>query len=165
MDPSGQELVFWYQHTLKREDRLNDLLAEFNAGAVDLVPYMSSVQWGLPAEALQDYYGDFLAQDRFDGVQIALPSNRSLELLYYNDIGCGNWAITNHRRIGRLLLRCAVGPKSSLLAKMGVAAAWGGCCPRMPAVWRRWSSGWAGALWTNSSGHTRWTRPRCARRS
>ena len=31
VDPSGQELVFWYQHTLKREDRLNDLLAEFNA--------------------------------------------------------------------------------------------------------------------------------------
>ncbi len=27
VDPSGQELVFWYQHTLKREDRLNDLLA------------------------------------------------------------------------------------------------------------------------------------------
>ena len=34
VDPSGQELVFWYQHTLKREDRLNDLLAEFNAGNV-----------------------------------------------------------------------------------------------------------------------------------
>ncbi|HIG53178.1 MAG TPA: extracellular solute-binding protein [Candidatus Handelsmanbacteria bacterium] len=134
VDPSGQELVFWYQHTLKREDRLNDLLAEFNAGnvygisvrgeyaggytdiynkmvvgiqggilpalvvaynnqanayfanggAVDLAPYMSSVQWGLTAEARQDYYGDFLAQDRFDGVQVALPPNRSLELLYYN---------------------------------------------------------------------------------
>ena len=134
VDPSGQELVFWYQHTLKREDRLNDLLAEFNAGnvygisvqgeyaggykdifnkmvvgiqggilpalvvaynnqanayfanggAVDLAPYMSSVRWGLTAEALHDYYSDFLAQDRFDGVQIALPPNRSLELLYYN---------------------------------------------------------------------------------
>ncbi len=134
VDPSEQELVFWYQHTLKREDRLNDLLAEFNTGnvygisvrgeyaggytdiynkmvvgiqggilpalvvaynnqanayfanggAVDLAPYMSSVQWGLTAEARQDYYGDFLAQDRFDGVQVALPPNRSLELLYYN---------------------------------------------------------------------------------
>ena len=49
------------------------------------MPYMSSVQWGLTVEAPQDYYGDFLAQDRFDGVQIALPPNCSLELLYYND--------------------------------------------------------------------------------
>ena len=31
VDPSGQTLVFWYQHTLKREDQLNELFAEFNA--------------------------------------------------------------------------------------------------------------------------------------
>jgi multiple sugar transport system substrate-binding protein len=133
-DPTGQELVFWYQHTLKREDMLRDLLAEFNAvnahgitvrgeyaggyrdiynkmtvgmqsgmlpdlvvaynnqatayfangGAVDLAPYMGSVKWGLTVDALDDYYAAFLVQDRYGEVQVALPPNRSLELLYYN---------------------------------------------------------------------------------
>ena len=133
-DPTGQAVVFWYHHTLEREDRLNDLLAEFNAsnahgiivrgeyaggyndifnkmvvgiqggilpelvvaynnqanayfangGTVDLAPYMASGKWGLRAEDLADYYASFLAQDHFAGVQVALPPNRSLELLYYN---------------------------------------------------------------------------------
>ena len=133
-DPTGQALVFWYHHTLEREDMMNDLLAEFNAnnaygisvrgeytggyndiynkmivgiqggilpdlvvaynnqanvyfangGAVDLAPYMGSAKWGLTAAAVNDYYAAFLAQDRYGEVQVALPPNRSLELLYYN---------------------------------------------------------------------------------
>jgi ABC-type glycerol-3-phosphate transport system substrate-binding protein len=134
VDPTGQEVVFWYQHTLEREAMLHDLLAEFNAvnvhgitvrgeyaggygdiynkmvvgmqsgllpdlvvaynnqatayftngGAVDVAPYMGSAKWGLTSAELDDYYAAFLAQDRHGAVQVALPPNRSLELLYYN---------------------------------------------------------------------------------
>ena len=31
VDPAGQELIFWYQHTLAREDRLREMITEFNA--------------------------------------------------------------------------------------------------------------------------------------
>ncbi len=31
VDPAGQQLVFWYQHTLAREDGLREMMAEFNA--------------------------------------------------------------------------------------------------------------------------------------
>ena len=30
VDPSGQEVVFWHQHTREREEALNEIIAEFN---------------------------------------------------------------------------------------------------------------------------------------
>ncbi len=134
VDPSGQQITFWYQHTLKREELLKEMLAEFsrnnthgiavrgeyagnykdifnkmlvgmqggvlpdlvvaynnqaytyykNAGAIDLMPYMQSPKWGLNAEQRADYFSSFLREDNFDGVQVALTPNRSLEVMYYN---------------------------------------------------------------------------------
>jgi len=134
VDPSGQQITFWYQHTLKREELLKEMLAEFsrsnahginvsgeyaggykdifnkmlvgiqgevlpdlvvaynnqaytyykNGGAIDLMPYMESPQWGLSAAVRADYFKSFLREDNFDGVQVALTPNRSLEVMYYN---------------------------------------------------------------------------------
>jgi len=135
VDPTGQQVTFWYQHALEREDLLVELIAEFNRGntwgiqvqgeytggysdifnkmlvgmqagslpdlvvaynnqatvyfindgVVDLKPYMDSPKWGLSAEALADYYSAFVEQDNYQGVQVAFPPNRSMELLYYNE--------------------------------------------------------------------------------
>ena len=30
LDPQGQKIVFWYQHTGQREDALQELIADFN---------------------------------------------------------------------------------------------------------------------------------------
>jgi multiple sugar transport system substrate-binding protein len=134
VDPSGQQVTFWYQHTLKREELLKEMLAEYsrnnehgikvrgeyaggykdifnkmlvgiqggvlpdlvvaynnqaytyykNGGAIDLMPYMQSPKWGLAAAARGDYFASFLREDNFDGVQVALTPNRSLEVMYYN---------------------------------------------------------------------------------
>lgn len=134
VDPSGQQITFWYQHTLKREELLKEMLAEYsrsneygikvsgeyagnykdifnkmlvgmqggvlpdlvvaynnqaytyykNGGAIDLMPYMQSPKWGLDAAARGDYFASFLREDNFDGVQVALTPNRSLEVMYYN---------------------------------------------------------------------------------
>jgi multiple sugar transport system substrate-binding protein len=132
VDPAGQEIVFWYQHTRMREEAMLALIERFNSsnahgikvkgeyagnysdiynkmlvglqggslpnlvvayqnmalayheadGVVDLTPYMSSVKWGLAER--DDFIQSFLAQDNIDGVQIALPPNRSMEIIYYN---------------------------------------------------------------------------------
>ncbi len=134
VDPTGQQVTFWYQHTLQREELLKQMLAEYtatnphgievrgeyagnyrdifnkmlvgmqggvlpdlvvaynnqaytyysNGGAIDLVPYMDSPQWGLSASARADYFPSFLREDNFDGAQVALTPNRSLEVMYYN---------------------------------------------------------------------------------
>lgn len=53
-------------------------------GIVDLIPYMTSARWGLSQAAAADYVEAFLLQDRIEGRQIALPPNRSIEVLYHN---------------------------------------------------------------------------------
>ena len=53
-------------------------------GIVDLTPYMASPRWGLSPEEAADYVQAFLRQDHIGGRQIALPPNRSIEVLYYN---------------------------------------------------------------------------------
>ena len=30
VDPSGKQVTFWYQHTLKREELLKEMLAEYS---------------------------------------------------------------------------------------------------------------------------------------
>ncbi len=135
LDPSGQEVVFWFQHTRAREEALQEMIADFNAGnphgiqvrgefagsygdiynkmvvglqggslpdlvvayqnqaleyytadgIVDLTPYMSSPKWGLSPQEKTDYVQAFMLQDQIrDGVQIGLPPNRSIEVIYYN---------------------------------------------------------------------------------
>ena len=54
-------------------------------GIVDLTPYMTSPRWGLSREAAADYVQAFLRQDHIGGRQIALPPNRSIEVLYHNN--------------------------------------------------------------------------------
>ena len=70
------DLVVAYQNQAREY-----LLAD---GIVDLNPYMTSPKWGLSQEAAADYVQAFLRQDRLGGRQIALPPNRSIEVLYYN---------------------------------------------------------------------------------
>lgn len=134
LDPTGQQVVFWYQHTRERETALQEMIATYNGanpfgitvrgeyagdyndiynkmivalqsgsvpdlvvayqnqsleyfradGVIDLTPYMASPKWGLDAQAEADYVKAFLQQDCVDGKQIALPPNRSIEVLYYN---------------------------------------------------------------------------------
>ena len=135
LDPQGQEIAFWYQHTREREKALQELIADFNQsndhqisvrgeyvgrygdiynkmnvgiqsgslaaslvvayqnqalayyqadGIVDITPYISSPKWGLSPREREDYVQSFLMQDNVNGVQIGFPSNRSMELLYYN---------------------------------------------------------------------------------
>lgn len=134
LDPSGQEVVFWYQHNREREAELLALIQRFNetnphgikvrgeyagryddiynkmrvglqsgalphlvvayqnqawdyhqaGGIVDLAPYMASPKWGLSPAEVQDFVAAFLAQDRMAGMQLGLPPNRSMEVLYYN---------------------------------------------------------------------------------
>ena len=73
---SVADLVVAYQNQAREY-----LLAD---GIVDLTPYMASPKWGLTREAAADYVQAFLRQDRIGGRQIALPPNRSIEVLYYN---------------------------------------------------------------------------------
>ena len=54
-------------------------------GIVDLTAYMTSPRWGLSREAASDYVQAFLRQDHIGGRQIALPPNRSIEVLYHNN--------------------------------------------------------------------------------
>lgn len=132
VDPAGQEVVFWYQHTRVREEAMLALIDRFNQsnghgitvkgeyaggysdiynkmlvglqggslpdlvvayqnmalayheaeGIVDLTPYMGSPKWGIDDKS--DFVQSFLAQDNIDGVQIGLPPNRSMEVVYYN---------------------------------------------------------------------------------
>lgn len=134
LDPSGQEVVFWYQHNREREEELLALIKRFNetnpqgikvrgeyagryddiynkmrvglqsgalphlvvayqnqawdyyqaGGIVDLQPYMASPRWGLTQAATGDFVAAFLAQDRMAGMQLGLPPNRSMEVIYYN---------------------------------------------------------------------------------
>ena len=70
------DLVVAYQNQAREY-----LLAD---GIVDLIPYMTSPRWGLSQAAAADYVGAFLNQDRIGCRQIALPPNRSIEVLYYN---------------------------------------------------------------------------------
>ena len=73
---SVADLVVAYQNQAREY-----LLAD---GIVDLTPYMTSPRWGLSPEAAADYVQAFVRQDRIGGRQIALPPNRSIEVLYYN---------------------------------------------------------------------------------
>jgi multiple sugar transport system substrate-binding protein len=53
---------------------------------VDIKPYMDHPTWGLGADKA-DYFEGFLNQDvssQFGGMMIGFPTNRSLEVLYYN---------------------------------------------------------------------------------
>jgi len=50
---------------------------------VDLEPYISSPKWGL-GSARGDYFEPLLSQDKVDGVQVAFPPHRSMEILYCN---------------------------------------------------------------------------------
>lgn len=50
---------------------------------VNLEPYMSSPKWGL-GSARSDYFQHLLEQDEVDGVQVAFPPHRSMEILYCN---------------------------------------------------------------------------------
>lgn len=134
LEPTGQQVVFWYQHQRARAKALLEMIDEFNQtnthgitvrgeyaggygdiynkmvvglqggsvadlvvayqnqaleylladGIVDLTPYMTSPRWGLSAAARADYVSAFLGQDNIRGQQIALPPNRSIEVLYYN---------------------------------------------------------------------------------
>ncbi|MEW6752502.1 MAG: extracellular solute-binding protein [Candidatus Latescibacterota bacterium] len=134
VDPTGQKITFWHQHTEEREAALISLIERFNrtnpdgievtgeyagthdeiyqkmlmrirSGAlpgmvvayryqaqayyenkqtVDLLPYMNSPRWGLAASERDDYFGEFIAQDRIRGVQVAFLPSRSMEVLYYN---------------------------------------------------------------------------------
>lgn len=49
----------------------------------DLEPYMDSPRWGL-AQGRSDYFEQLLQQDVVDGVQVAFPPHRSMEILYCN---------------------------------------------------------------------------------
>ena len=73
---SVADLVVAYQNQAREY-----LLAD---GIVDLTPYMTSPRWGLSEAESADYVQAFLRQDRIGGRQIALPPNRSIEVLYYN---------------------------------------------------------------------------------
>ena len=73
---SVADLVVAYQNQAREY-----LLAD---GIVDLTPYMTSPRWGLSQEEAADYVQAFLRQDRIEGRQIALPPNRSIEVLYFN---------------------------------------------------------------------------------
>jgi len=135
VDPSDQEIVFWYQHTRVREDALQEMIGQFNAdnpygikvrgefagdygdiynkmvvglqggslpdlvvayqnqsleyhradGIVDLKAYIASEKWGFSKSDMADFVQVFMDQDQTsDGVQTALPPNRSIEVIYYN---------------------------------------------------------------------------------
>ena len=135
IDPTGQEIVFWYQHVRAREEALQEMIAQFNAdnphriqlrgefagsygdiynkmvvglqggsvpdllvayqgqaleyymadGIVDLRPYIISETWGLSQAEEADFVQAFMRQDRIrGGVQVGLPPNRSIEVIYYN---------------------------------------------------------------------------------
>ena len=73
---SVADLVVAYQNQAREY-----LLAD---GIVDLAQYMTSPRWGLSQEEAADYVQAFLRQDRIGGRQIALPPNRSIEVLYHN---------------------------------------------------------------------------------
>ena len=47
VDPSGQTVIFWHQHTRAREEALNKIVADFNA----------SNEWGITVEA--EYQGSY----------------------------------------------------------------------------------------------------------
>ena len=49
VDPSGQTITFWYQHTREREEALQQIIADFN----------ESNEWGITVNAeYQGGYGD-----------------------------------------------------------------------------------------------------------
>ena len=49
VDPSGQRIIFWHQHTGKRDEALQEIVAEFN----------NSNEWGITVSAeYQGHYGE-----------------------------------------------------------------------------------------------------------
>lgn len=54
---------------------------------IDLNPYINSSKYGLTAADLKDYFQSFLASDanpQFQGETLGFPTQRSLEVMYYN---------------------------------------------------------------------------------
>jgi multiple sugar transport system substrate-binding protein len=138
VDPSGQTVSFWYQHSQDRDTAMKKLIDEFNStnpwkitvngsyegnynqiynkmiaalaagnppglvvayqnqaatyevndSLVDLNPYVNDPKWGMKAE-LSDFIQGFINQDvnaMFGGKRLGFPPNRSIEVLYYNQI-------------------------------------------------------------------------------
>ncbi len=137
VDPSGQQILFWHQHTKDREAALLEIVDEFNTtnewgitvtaeyqgsygdiftkmlpilntpdvpdlvvayqnqaatyqlteGLLDLNSLVNSPKWGISEEDQMDFFPGFWAQDvfpNFDNARLALPPNRSMEVMYYN---------------------------------------------------------------------------------
>lgn len=135
VDPTGQEITYWYQHSGSRGKAMEEQIALFNstnqwgitvkgefAGAyndiynkmitaipaktmpnltvayqnqastyqltdslVDLNPYVNDPVYGI--KDLDDFFAGFINQDvnsQFDNQRIGFPTNRSMEVVYYN---------------------------------------------------------------------------------
>ena len=55
---------------------------------VDLNPYVSNPQWGLNDKEKADFQFSFMEQEQSDGEQFAIPAQRSLQVMFYNE----SWA-------------------------------------------------------------------------
>ncbi len=76
VDPSGQTVVFWHQHTREREEALNQIVADFNA----------SNEWGITVEAA--YQGSY--NDIFNKMLAVLNTTDAPQLV----VGYQNQAAT-----------------------------------------------------------------------
>ena len=88
VDPSGQTVRFWYQHTRKREDELLRMIAEFNQNnphSIEVVgeyagnygniynKMLVALQGGVPPSLVVAYQNQALAYHEADGIVDLLP--------------------------------------------------------------------------------------------
>ncbi len=60
-----------------------------NNALVDLNPYVRDPTWGISAADLSDFFAGFISQDvttQFGGMRLGFPPNRSIEVLYYDEV-------------------------------------------------------------------------------
>ena len=67
VDPSGQTVIFWHQHTRAREEALNEIVADFNANN----------EWGI--EVVAEYQGSY--NDIFNKMLAVLNSSDAPQLV------------------------------------------------------------------------------------
>ena len=77
VDPTGQQVTFWYQHGLKREERLAELIAEFNSSNV----------WGIQVQG--EYSGTY--SNIYNKMLIGLQTGSLPDLIVaYNNLALGH---------------------------------------------------------------------------
>lgn len=82
LDPSGQEVVFWYQHTRERETALEELIAEYNATNAHGI-----VVKGEYAGSYGDIYNKMVVGIQGDALPSLVVAYQNQAMAYYRDGG------------------------------------------------------------------------------